>query len=521
MRLLIDVREGDWATFYGSYGSALAWDLSRLDSFRQASGPSFSPADEDGSARWRELREAALGDAFEISVPASMTVAECLAHALREARRAGVAQPEEEAAADAADSPWSDRVLRTWLADPVTDERYEDGLPLERTGLADGDLVVLCVERTAQGCYSMAPAPNPAVLLERLQLAMNGSAPDGGPRLWGVLLYTTADVELATYVRTHFEDLNALSGPSTRVFVVERQARWAEARAYWRGRLEPELYQVLSSMRWLRWQPYEPQGAYPIADRLGLDPELLPCLVFFDGRPEQPWGGRRIVFPVEETTPRYFRTLFGRVARALGTLPAQDEARRPGRPYGPLELLEGRAETEGESEAVLGALLNSARGLDDAAFAAVAAAEQSIRAALRPAPAPSTDYHLDNCRVILTSGASVTENFYFQGQNTTFINRPVDTVVQDFQNQYGETLGREELRRLLVLTLSSTDLADADRDEAARAVHDLARLADAPAPDASAFRLRAERLREMLAGAADIAQPALAIIASVVATVTG
>ncbi|MFE6697427.1 hypothetical protein [Streptomyces sp. NPDC057718] len=521
MRLLVHVCEGDLVEFYGAYGSRFAWTQRAMDSFRGAFDPFLSPADGDSSARWRELHDSELGDAFEISVPASMTVAECLALALREARRTGAAQPDEEPAAPAEGFPWHDRVLRTWLADPVTDEEYEPGLSLERTGLADGDLIVLCIERTAQGAYCLAPAPNPAVLLERLQLAMNGSAPDGGPRLWGVLLYTTADGELATYVRTHFEDLDALSGPSTRVFVVERQARWAEARAYWRGRLEPELYRVLSSMRWLRWQPYEPQGAYAIADRLGVAPELLPCLVFFDGRPEQPWGGRRIVFPVEQATPQYFRTLFGRVARVLGTLPAQDGARRPGEEFGPLDLLDLRADIENDSEAVLGSLLNSARGLDDAAFATVAAAEHSIRAALRPAPAPSTDYHLDNCRVVLTSGSFMTENFYFQGQNTTFINRPVHTVVRDFQNQYGEAPGHEELRQLLQLTLSSADLADSDRDEAARTVHDLARLADDPASDASAFRLRAERLREMLAGAADIAQPALAIIASVVAAVTG
>ncbi|MFE2295158.1 hypothetical protein [Streptomyces sp. NPDC059452] len=97
----------------------------------------------------------------------------------------------------------------------------------------------------------------------------------------------------------------------------------------------------------------------------------------------------------------------------------------------------------------------------------------------------------------------------------------MDTVVQDFQNEYAGARCHEELHRLLRLTLSSTDPADADRQEAARAVHDLARLAGTPEPDRSAFRLRAERLREVLAGAADIAQPALAIIASVVAAVSG
>ncbi|MFI8436632.1 hypothetical protein ACIGJO_23360 [Streptomyces sp. NPDC079020] len=525
MRLLIDVVEGDWADFYGRYGNRTAWRLERLESFRPdtgtaSSGGASSGSVEDASARWQALYDDTLGRAFEISVPPSMTVADCLAHALGEARRRGVARRDAGPPPDGRD-PFADRVLRTWLADPVTDERFDDGLTLERAGLGEDDLVVLCVERTAEGCYAMGPAMNPAVLLERLQLAMNGTAPDDGPRLWGVLLYTTADVELATYVRTHFEDLNALSGPNTRVFVVERQARWAEARKYWRAHLEPELYRVLSSMRWLHWQPYDPQGAYKIAARLKVDPELLPCLVFFDSRPGLPWGERKIVFPVEDVTPRYFRTLFGRIARALETASPAGEAPPGGSYYGPLSFERQRDGATSDSRTVLRALLRSGRDGDAAAFAAVEAAQRAIRAALRPAPAPSTDYHLDNCRVILTPGASVTENFHFHGQNTTFINRPVDTVVQDFQNQHGTALCHEELRSLLRLTLSSTDLADADRDEAAAAVHDLARLSAEPEPDGPAVRLRAERLREMLAGAADIAQPALAIIASVVAAVAG
>lgn len=518
MRLLIDVREGDWATFYGHYGDRTAWRLGRLESF----GHAPSRGADDTSARWHELHEAALGRAFEISVPPSTTVSECLAHALREARRRGVAQPEAGPPADGADLFLGGRIVRTWLADPATDERYEDGLTLERAGLAEDDLVVLCVERTARGDYCMGPAANPAVLLEHLQLAMNGTAPADGPRLWGVLLYTTADVELATYVRTHFEDLNALSGPNTRVFVVERQARWAEARKYWRAHLEPELYRVLSSMRWLHWQPYDPQGAYKIAAVLKVDPELLPCLVFFDSRPGLPWGERKIVFPVEDVTPRYFRALFGRIAKVLGSVPPEGEPLPVDR-HGPLSFASRPDSAESDTRTALRALLHSGRGpdLDGAAFAAVETAQRAIREALRPAPAPSTDYHLDNCRVILTPGASVTENFHFHGQNTTFINRPVDTVVQDFQNQHGTAPCHEELRSLLRLTLSSTDLADAERDEAAAAVHDLARLTAEPEPDAPGVRLRAERLRQMLAGAADIAQPALAIIASVVAAVAG
>lgn len=508
MRLLVDVVEGDFSAFHGPYGNEAARRVRRPESFAAASGTAV-----DGSARWRDLHAAVLGRAFEMSAAPSVTVAQCLADALGEARRRGVAEPERvyEPA-----FPWDDGVLRTWLADPATDERLDPRATLGAYGLGDGDLIVLCIERPAEGMYRLARSPNPAALLERMQFAMQGGAPDSGGVLWGVLLYTSADTELATYVRTHFEDLDALSGPSTRVFVMERRTRWADARAYWRSRLEPELYQVLAPMQWLRWQPYDPQGAYRIASLLKVDPALLPCLVLFNGRADLPWGKQKVVFPVEESTPRYFRTLFGRIAEALGGQPGTRDDRR-------LEYDDLRAAAVGDGPTVLrDLLLRSARDRDEEAFARVAEAQHAISAALRRTPAPHTGYQLNNCKVILTSGTSgavMTENFHFNGQNTTFINRPKDTVVQDFQNQHGTTPCADDLRQLLGLTLSSAELSDTERDEAAQAVHDLATLSGEP--DAGAFRLRAERLRELLAGAADIAQPALALIATVTAAVTG
>ncbi|MFI8001918.1 hypothetical protein [Streptomyces sp. NPDC086010] len=510
MRLLIDVVEGDFSAFHGPYGNGTVQRMRGLEHFAAAAA---SRKAVDRSARWRDLHQAAFGRAFELPVAPSATVAECLAAALGEARRRGVAGPEGEP-----DGPWADRVLRTWLADPATDERLDPGLTLGAYGLADGDLIVLCIEHPSPGAYTLDSSPNPAALLDRMQLEMSGAVPDHGGMLWGVLLYTSVDTELATYVRTHFEDLDALSGPSTRVFVMERRTPWADARRYWRGHLEPELYQVLAPMRWLRRQPYDPQGAYRIASLLKVDPALLPCLVLFNGRADLPWGKQKVVFPVEEATPRYFRTLFGRIAEALGG--------RPGAGYARPEYDDPPAGAGADGETVLrDLLLRSARDRDEEAFARVAEAQDAISAALRPTPAPHTGYQLNNCKVILTSGTSgtsgavMTENFHFNGQNTTFINRPKDTVVQDFQNQHGTTLCADDLRQLLGLTLSSTELSDTERDEAAQAVHDLATLSGEP--DVGAFRLRAERLRELLAGAADIAQPALALLATVTAAVTG
>ncbi|MGW5929826.1 hypothetical protein ACWF2L_26860 [Streptomyces anulatus] len=58
-------------------------------------------------------------------------------------------------------------------------------------------------------------------------------------------------------------------------------------------------------------------------------------------------------------------------------------------------------------------------------------------------------------------------------------------------------------------------LSDADREEAAGAVHELARITAEVEPDNATARTRLQRLRELLTAGADITQPALAIVTSV------
>ncbi|MEV7658091.1 hypothetical protein AB0O39_28475 [Streptomyces anulatus] len=168
----------------------------------------------------------------------------------------------------------------------------------------------------------------------------------------------------------------------------------------------------------------------------------------------------------------------------------------------------------------LGAAPPADRAADSEAFARVRTAEQAVRDALVPASAAAArqGHHFTDCRVVIhsgTSGATVTENFYFQGTHTTFINKPVNTVVRDFQNTYTQAPAQEDLARLLMLVLNSRDLPDADREEAAGAVHDLARITAEPEPDTATARTRLQQLRELLTAGADIAQPALAIVTSV------
>jgi hypothetical protein len=129
------------------------------------------------------------------------------------------------------------------------------------------------------------------------------------------------------------------------------------------------------------------------------------------------------------------------------------------------------------------------------AFRRVAAAEQQIRDTLHT--------------VVLDLRRSVmSENFHFHGP-TTFINRPVDTVIRDFQNTYGSSSDEAvQLRELLRLVLSSTALPEADRERAATAVHDAAR----ELPQGRGVVDRLKVVSEIVARASDIAAPAADLI---------
>ncbi|WP_316785181.1 hypothetical protein [Streptomyces sasae] len=536
MRLTIHVREGDRHAARSTYGRAFSSALDKM-----ITDGAFGAS--DGVGRWaglaqrgRDLAQQRSEGLFEIDVPeADLTVGTLKTLCLAEARRLEAARPEPAPgqlpdSEGVADYPKFNRdaIVGVWLSDPVRNERLNDDHRLSELLLTDGDLLVLSIEHPTHSRFRMAMRPNPAELLRWLQLEENATAPAAGSRLWGVLLYTQADVELATYVRTHFDDLNVLSGPATRVFVVERRQGWAASKRYWHRRMEPELYRVMGVMGWLRWTPYDPQGAYEIASLLGLGPEQLPCLVFFHSRQGPLYDGDKLVFRIEHTSTAYFRALFGGVAAALRTLPDSAQAlngsdsssscgrSRTSEDFMFLTSREAREFAPGDQ--ALRNLLSSDRLADAAAFAALDAARHTIRSAMQAAVPPPAGITVSNSHVVLeTSGATLSENFYFQGENTTFINRPRDTVIQDFQNTHGTATGADDLTQLLRLVLSSRSMTAADREEAATTIHDLARIGSDPQPDAAATSTRMDRLRALLTSSADIAQPALALLTSLTA----
>lgn len=112
------------------------------------------------------------------------------------------------------------------------------------------------------------------------------------------------------------------------------------------------------------------------------------------------------------------------------------------------------------------------------------------------------------------------EKFEFHGQ-TTYINRPSNTVIHDFQNNYmrgdGSTVDQinSELKRLIELSLSSGELPEDDKEEVVAAIHSVA----GQVRDGKANRLTLkgtlEAIQSIVGKAADVAGPAVTIIATV------
>jgi hypothetical protein len=112
------------------------------------------------------------------------------------------------------------------------------------------------------------------------------------------------------------------------------------------------------------------------------------------------------------------------------------------------------------------------------------------------------------------------DTFRFYGQ-TAFINRPIDTVVRDFQNTYVTgAAGKDaevlrQLERLLELMLGSSDLTDDTKEDAARAVHSLALEVTRKERSKLSLMGTLTAIADVVGKAADIATPAAALVAAV------
>lgn len=112
------------------------------------------------------------------------------------------------------------------------------------------------------------------------------------------------------------------------------------------------------------------------------------------------------------------------------------------------------------------------------------------------------------------------ENFTFHGQ-TTFINKPRETVIQNFQNNYitGENAERDkvnaEILKLVDLVLKSKDLPDESKEETAQALHSVAGQVKEGEGNKLTLKGTLNAIKDVVSKAADIAVPAISTISTV------
>jgi hypothetical protein len=354
-------------------------------------------------------------------------------------------------------------------------------------GLRDHDVVLLVTERDTDELAELRPVPTTAAMFEAVRStdgdlpAPTSSSSPYAPALWGALLYTDEDAELAAYVRRHFRSLNALIRSELRVFVIERPDP-AAPEDFWDSALEGREALVYGALGWLDSVPYEKSQAYEVARRLGVEEDQLPCLVVFDDPERQ----AKLVFPIADVSPGYFRTLFAMLQRAI----ADDGV-------------------EAAYDAILGSL-EKVRGVGARTEYNFSGYTVFIN---RPTETDATT------RSGGTGGEMGGDNFQFIGGSTTFINRPTNTVIRDFRTTYVEGSAEanravlETLEQLLALVLDSDELPDADKEEAAATLHNVAADVKEGNPE-SAGRIarRLEGLKSIVTTAAGIARPASELV---------
>lgn len=112
------------------------------------------------------------------------------------------------------------------------------------------------------------------------------------------------------------------------------------------------------------------------------------------------------------------------------------------------------------------------------------------------------------------------EKFIFQGQ-TTFIDRPRDTVIQNFQNTYitGDNSDRDkvnqEILKLIDSILKSNALAKDTKEDAVQALHSVAEQVKEGKGNRLTLKGTLTAIQDVVSKAADIATPALAIISTI------
>lgn len=114
----------------------------------------------------------------------------------------------------------------------------------------------------------------------------------------------------------------------------------------------------------------------------------------------------------------------------------------------------------------------------------------------------------------------MTNKFLFKG-TTTFIDKPRDTVIQDFQNTYVNGADPDsgkinaQLMKLVELILESGDINDEVKDEATQAIHGVAEQIKNQNENRLTLKGTLQAIKDVVTTATDIAKPALDTIRTV------
>lgn len=141
------------------------------------------------------------------------------------------------------------------------------------------------------------------------------SAYETDVELSSVLLYTDEDVQLAKYIRQHFDELHQMSGINVAVYVIEAPPKdsMLSSSSFWRRQIDHASYLAWSLFGWTQSRPYDKAAAYEIARTLNIYPDELPCLVVFANMDQMD----KVIFPVHSDFLAFFRTTFSNIQRAL------------------------------------------------------------------------------------------------------------------------------------------------------------------------------------------------------------
>jgi len=133
--------------------------------------------------------------------------------------------------------------------------------------------------------------------------------------LYAMLLYSEVDEACAEFMRRKGSWLHSLSGNDCLIGTFENPGEWGESwKLYWRQKLGPDFEQI--SDEWLKMKPFDVNMAFFLADRLNVDKNDLPCVVFIEdfGKKEQ------LYVPIvvdQGEYPRFFQDLFTAVHDAV------------------------------------------------------------------------------------------------------------------------------------------------------------------------------------------------------------